>query len=71
MALEAGGMWMGPGMRIAAGAALAALLGGCRSDTLVAPKLPTGWAKNYPQSAYLLKQEVESWQKMPWAFALS
>jgi exopolyphosphatase / guanosine-5'-triphosphate,3'-diphosphate pyrophosphatase len=33
-------------------------------------KLPASWAKSYPQSAYLLRQEVESWQKMPWAFAL-
>jgi exopolyphosphatase/guanosine-5'-triphosphate,3'-diphosphate pyrophosphatase len=34
-------------------------------------KVPAAWTKNYPQSAYLLRQEVESWQKMPWVFALS
>jgi exopolyphosphatase/guanosine-5'-triphosphate,3'-diphosphate pyrophosphatase len=37
----------------------------------VSLKLPAGWAKAYPQSAYLLRQEAESWQKMPWAFAVS
>jgi exopolyphosphatase/guanosine-5'-triphosphate,3'-diphosphate pyrophosphatase len=41
------------------------------SERKVMLKVPAGWAKNYPQSAYLLRQEVESWQKMPWAFALS
>ncbi len=46
MALEASGMWIGPGVRIAAGAALAALLGGCRGDTLVAPKLEATCAAN-------------------------
>jgi exopolyphosphatase/guanosine-5'-triphosphate,3'-diphosphate pyrophosphatase len=34
-------------------------------------KVPGGWMKTYPQSGYLLRQEVESWQKMPWTFALS
>src|SRR6266542_3835825 len=46
MALEASGMWIGPGVRIAAGAALATLLGGCRGDTLVAPKLEATCAAN-------------------------
>jgi exopolyphosphatase/guanosine-5'-triphosphate,3'-diphosphate pyrophosphatase len=41
------------------------------SGRKVTLKLPAAWAKNHPQSAYLLRQEVESWQKMPWAFALS
>jgi exopolyphosphatase/guanosine-5'-triphosphate,3'-diphosphate pyrophosphatase len=34
-------------------------------------KVPATWVRNYPQSAYLLRQEVEAWQKMPWSFALS
>lgn len=34
-------------------------------------KLPPSWAKGFPQSAYLLRQEVESWQKMPWSFVLA
>src|SRR3569832_458518 len=34
-------------------------------------KLPSAWMKNYPQSGYLLKQEAESWQKMPWTFAVA
>ena len=42
-------MGRGPGVRIAAGAALAALLGGCRSDTLVAPKLEATCAANPAQ----------------------
>jgi hypothetical protein len=33
--------------------------------------VPATWVRNYPQSAYLLRQEVEAWQKMPWSFALS
>jgi exopolyphosphatase/guanosine-5'-triphosphate,3'-diphosphate pyrophosphatase len=33
-------------------------------------KLSGAWARNYPQSAYLLRQEVEAWQKMPWSFSL-
>ncbi|HEY8048125.1 MAG TPA: exopolyphosphatase [Ramlibacter sp.] len=37
----------------------------------VALKLPQAWAKSYPQSMYLLRQEVESWQKMPWSFLLA
>lgn len=41
------------------------------SGRRIALKAPAGWMKNYPQSGYLLKQEVESWQKMPWTFALS
>lgn len=34
-------------------------------------KLPAAWARNYPQSAYLLRQEVEAWQKMPWSFSIA
>jgi exopolyphosphatase/guanosine-5'-triphosphate,3'-diphosphate pyrophosphatase len=37
----------------------------------VTMKVPASWARNYPQSAYLLRQEAEAWQKMPWSFALS
>ncbi len=42
-------MRTGPGVRIAAGAALAALLGGCRGDTVVAPKLEATCAANPAQ----------------------
>jgi exopolyphosphatase / guanosine-5'-triphosphate,3'-diphosphate pyrophosphatase len=34
-------------------------------------RLPSGWARTYPQSAYLLREEVTAWQKMPWAFVLA
>jgi exopolyphosphatase/guanosine-5'-triphosphate,3'-diphosphate pyrophosphatase len=37
----------------------------------VTMKLPASWVRGYPQSAYLLRQEVEAWQKMPWSFVLS
>jgi exopolyphosphatase/guanosine-5'-triphosphate,3'-diphosphate pyrophosphatase len=30
---------------------------------------PSGWAKKYPQSAYLLQEETVAWQKTPLAFA--
>lgn len=29
---------------------------------------PAGWAKRYPQSAWLLDEEVLAWQKTPWSF---
>ncbi len=29
---------------------------------------PAGWAKRYPQSAWLLEEEVLAWQKSPWSF---
>ncbi|MFC5522347.1 exopolyphosphatase [Polaromonas jejuensis] len=31
----------------------------------------TGWAQAYPQSAYLLQEEVLAWQKTPWTLALA
>lgn len=31
---------------------------------------PTGWAERYPQSAHLLREEVQAWQKTPWALTL-
>jgi exopolyphosphatase/guanosine-5'-triphosphate,3'-diphosphate pyrophosphatase len=40
------------------------------SGRKIALKVPASWAKSFPQSAYLLRQEVEAWQKMPWTFAL-
>ena len=46
MADEASEMWRGLGVRIAAGAALATLLGGCRGDTPVAPSLQATCAAN-------------------------
>ncbi|MEO5661399.1 MAG: Ppx/GppA phosphatase family protein [Polaromonas sp.] len=30
-----------------------------------------GWAEAFPQSAYLLQEEVLAWQKMPWTLVLS
>ena len=30
---------------------------------------PTGWAKRYPQSAWLLGEEVLAWQKSTWKFS--
>ncbi|MEJ6022966.1 exopolyphosphatase [Ramlibacter sp. PS4R-6] len=39
------------------------------SGKKIALKLPAGWARNYPQSAYLLREEVTAWQKTPWAFS--
>jgi exopolyphosphatase/guanosine-5'-triphosphate,3'-diphosphate pyrophosphatase len=30
-----------------------------------------GWAEAFPQSAYLLQEEVLAWQKTPWTLALS
>jgi len=33
-------------------------------------KLPSSWPRNYPQSAYLLREEVTAWQKTPWSFAV-
>jgi exopolyphosphatase/guanosine-5'-triphosphate,3'-diphosphate pyrophosphatase len=29
---------------------------------------PPGWSKRYPQSAWLLEEEVLAWQKSPWSF---
>ena len=29
-----------------------------------------GWAAAYPQSAYLLREEVIAWQKTPWSLEL-
>jgi exopolyphosphatase/guanosine-5'-triphosphate,3'-diphosphate pyrophosphatase len=27
-----------------------------------------GWAAAYPQSAHLLREEAQAWQKTPWEF---
>ncbi len=34
-------------------------------------KYPTSWAQAYPQSAYLLREEVLAWQKTPWSFSVT
>jgi exopolyphosphatase/guanosine-5'-triphosphate,3'-diphosphate pyrophosphatase len=39
------------------------------SGRKVTLKVPPSWARSYPQSAYLLKEEVTAWQKTPWVFA--
>ncbi len=31
----------------------------------------TGWAQAYPQSAHLLREEAQAWQKTPWSLQLS
>ena len=41
------------------------------SGNRVTLKVPAGWAATYPQSAYLLREEVTAWQKTPWEFALA
>jgi exopolyphosphatase/guanosine-5'-triphosphate,3'-diphosphate pyrophosphatase len=43
-------------------------LGG--SGTGLALTVPAAWAKAYPQSAHLLREEVLAWQKTPWTFAV-
>lgn len=32
--------------------------------------LPAGWARSFPQSAHLLREEVKAWQKTTWALDL-
>ena len=32
---------------------------------------PSGWSERFPQSAYLLQEEVVAWQKTPWKLVLS
>jgi exopolyphosphatase/guanosine-5'-triphosphate,3'-diphosphate pyrophosphatase len=29
-----------------------------------------GWAQAFPQSAHLLREEMQAWQKTPWALEL-
>ena len=29
------------------------------------------WARQYPQSAHLLREEGVAWQKTPWSFSLA
>ena len=29
-----------------------------------------GWAEAFPQSAYLLREEAQAWQKMPWSLSV-
>jgi exopolyphosphatase/guanosine-5'-triphosphate,3'-diphosphate pyrophosphatase len=40
------------------------------SGTGLALSVPAAWAKAYPQSAHLLREEVLAWQKTPWTFAV-
>ncbi len=37
----------------------------------VSLKVPATWAKAYPQSAYLLREEVLAWQKTDWSLQLT
>ena len=32
----------------------------------VRPELGPGWARQYPQSAWLLQEEAEAWSRTPW-----
>jgi exopolyphosphatase / guanosine-5'-triphosphate,3'-diphosphate pyrophosphatase len=32
--------------------------------------VPLDWARERPQSAHLLREEVVAWQKTPWSLAL-
>ena len=36
----------------------------------IALQVPNGWARAYPQSAHLLREEVLAWQKTPWTFSV-
>ena len=40
-------------------------------DHQVAISLRTDWAKVFPQSAHLLREEAVAWQKTPWTFVLA
>jgi exopolyphosphatase/guanosine-5'-triphosphate,3'-diphosphate pyrophosphatase len=40
------------------------------SGRRIALKVPAAWARTYPQSAYLLREEVTAWQKTPWTFSI-
>ncbi|MFC4788734.1 MULTISPECIES: Ppx/GppA phosphatase family protein [Giesbergeria] len=33
-------------------------------------QIPPGWVERYPQSAHLLHEEVQAWQKTPWTLTL-
>ena len=33
--------------------------------------VPQAWARAFPQSAHLLREEAVAWQKMPWSFAVT
>ncbi|MBE7941282.1 MULTISPECIES: exopolyphosphatase [Ramlibacter] len=39
-----------------------------RSFTL---KVPAAWARAWPQSAHLLREETAAWQRTPWVFSLA
>ena len=41
-----------------------------RSDSVFHLTVPEGWARNYPQSAQLLRTEAVAWQKTPWTLQL-
>ncbi|MFD0668581.1 Ppx/GppA phosphatase family protein [Ramlibacter sp. MAHUQ-53] len=41
-----------------------------RAGQAMSLRLPPGWAASYPQSAHLLREEMQSWQKASWRFSL-
>ena len=44
---------------------------GAEPGRLFVLKCRAGWAEAFPQSAYLLQEEVLAWQKTPWTLVLS
>jgi len=34
-------------------------------------RIDSAWARKYPQSAHLLREEVLAWQKTPWTLTLT
>ena len=44
---------------------------GAEPDRLFVLNCPRGWAKRFPQSAWLLHEEVLAWQKTSWTLVLS
>ncbi|MDI9334887.1 MAG: Ppx/GppA phosphatase family protein [Cytophagales bacterium] len=41
-----------------------------KTNHILTLQIPAEWLQTYPQSAHLLKQEVEAWQKTTWVFEL-
>jgi exopolyphosphatase / guanosine-5'-triphosphate,3'-diphosphate pyrophosphatase len=44
---------------------------GAEPERLFVLHCPDGWAARFPQSAWLLQEEVVAWQKTPWALVVS
>ena len=40
-------------------------------ERTVSVSMKAAWARAYPQSAHLLREEVVAWQKTPWTFAIA